>query len=213
MIDANEACPVALGCQLARRRQVAELLQHFDVLLEAMPEFRAQGMNGFRQSMFFLPQLQGLRMVLLARGTGGTGRTGKFVLERFGQDRVVGALRVHANRQTPQAGGKLFQRFAGVIQALRRTPGKPAGLRDVDDFVDHGGHRACGIFHDASAVSHHGQHGSPLSTASILPQDDGVILGKFDCATRRQERQLRRDFRRVVLGPSGDGASGVSWPD
>ena len=200
MIDANEACPVALGCQLARGRQVAELLQHFDVLLEAMPEFGTHGMNGFRQSLFFLSQFQGLRMVLLTRRTGRAGRTGKFVLERFGQDRVVGAVLIDANRETSQTSGKLFQRFDGVIQALGRAPGKPASLRDLDDFVDHRGHRACGIFYDASAASHDGQHGSPLSTAPILPQDDGVILGKFDCATRRQKRQLRRDFGRVVLG-------------
>lgn len=169
MIDANEACPVAFGCQLARGRQVAELLQHVDVLLEAMPEVGAQGMNGFRQSMFFLLQLQGLRMVLLARWAGRTGRTGEFVPERFGQDRVIGAILIDANRETPQASGKLFQRFDGVIQALGRAPGKPAGLRDIDDFVEHRGHRACWIFHDAPAASHDGQHGSPLSTAAILP--------------------------------------------
>ena len=100
MIDANEACPVALGCQLARGREVAELLQHFDVLLEAMPEFGAHGMNGFRQAMFFLSQFQSLRMVLLARRTGRAGWTGEFVLERLGQDRIIGAVLIDANRKT-----------------------------------------------------------------------------------------------------------------
>ena len=72
---------------------------------------------------------------------------------------------------------------------MRRAPWKFAGFRDVNDFVDHGGDRVGGIFHNASAMSNDGQHGVPLSAASILTQDDGVVLGEFDDPARCQERQ------------------------
>src|ERR1051325_3179660 len=77
MVDADEPGPFAVISQMCRRREVPELLQHVDLLLETVPETCAQCLNRFQVALLFLSKFGSTEIVSLTGGTRRTGRTGK----------------------------------------------------------------------------------------------------------------------------------------
>src|SRR6185436_10484553 len=73
MVDADEPGPFAVIGQMCRRREVPELLQDVDLLLETVPEACTQCLNRFEVALLFLAKFGRARIVSL---TGSPRRTG-----------------------------------------------------------------------------------------------------------------------------------------
>ena len=94
-----------------------------------------------------------------------------------------------------------------LFDALRRAPGIDRRFHAVQDTVEHFGDDRRRTFGDRASRTQQRHHGTLLSLAAVLPQDDTAASCESDHAAGREEMKPRGHFRRFMPPGRSRGAT------